>query len=202
MDYFKFMAHISGVYRQQLAQVLSDEMLGLLQQYHTVLNPELRLCIVACLKIMRNKDVVPGATVLPVFLKLFKCPDKELRSVLHASVVSDMKEINKSAKNHAINRKLQNFILGMLQDPSESAARKSLNVMIELYKRQVWRDDRTVNAIWAGVMHDNPKIVASAAKFFLILDYDHQSDNESVESSEAEDAAQMLKHHKGSKLTK
>ena len=73
--------------------------------------------------------------------------------------------------------------------------------MIELFKRHIWNDDKTVNAIWAGVEHSDPKIVANACKFFLILDYDYQSES-SVESSEAEDAANMLKHHKGSKLTK
>jgi protein SDA1 len=41
----------------------------------------------------------------------------------------------------------------MLQDPSEDAARRSLNVMIELYKRKIWNDDKTVNAIWKGCEH-------------------------------------------------
>jgi protein SDA1 len=48
-----------------------------------------------------------------------------------------------------------------------------MNVMIELYKRHIWNDDKTVNAIWTGCEHTNPKIVAAACKFFLILDYDY-----------------------------
>jgi len=44
---------------------------------------------------MRGKETVPAAAVLPVFLKLFKCQDKELRKMLHASIVSDLKELNK-----------------------------------------------------------------------------------------------------------
>jgi len=59
-----------------------------------------------------------------------------------------MKLINKQAKNHGINKKLQNFILGLLQEPNEDSARRSLSVMIELYKRHIWNDDKTVNAIW------------------------------------------------------
>jgi len=89
----------------------------------------------------------------------------------------------------------------MLQDANEDASKRSLNVMIELYKRHIWNDDKTVNAIWAGVEHADPKIVANASKFFLILDYDYQSESD-VDSDEAEDAAALLKHHKGSKLTK
>ena len=72
------------------------------------------MCLVTCLKIMRGKEVVPAAAVLPVFLKLFKCQDKELRRLLHASIITDLKELNKQSKNHAINKRLQNFILGML----------------------------------------------------------------------------------------
>ena len=99
-----------------------------------------------------------------------------------------------------MNKKLQNFILSLLQDPNEDGAKRALNVMIELYKRQVWNDEKTVNAIWTGgVLHQNPKIVVAACKFFLILDYEYKS--ESSETSE-EDAADLLKHHKGSKLTK
>lgn len=176
-------------------------MLNILQQYYAILHPETRMALVTCLKIMRTKDVVPAVAVLPVFLKLFKCKDKELRKFLHSIIVQDIKQLNHNAKNHAVNKKLQNFILSMLQDPNEDASRRSLNVMIELYKRHIWKDEKTVNAIWQGVLHSNPKIVAASCKFFLILDYDYQSDSD-MDSSEADDAAAMLKHHKGSKLTK
>ena len=57
------------------------------------------MVLVTCLKIMRGKDVVPATVVLPVFLKLFRCQDKELRKFLHSSIVKDLKEINKKAKN-------------------------------------------------------------------------------------------------------
>ena len=201
IDYFKFMAHISAVYQQQVASFLSNEMLSILQQYYSILHPEVRMTLVTCLKIMRGKDVVPATAVLPVFFKLFKCKDKELRAFLHGCIVTDIKDLNKNSKNHAINKKLQNFILTLLQDPNEDAARRSMNVMIELYKRHIWNDEKTVNAIWQGTEHANPKIVAAACKFFLILEYDYQSDSD-IDSSEADDAVAVLKHHKGSKLTK
>lgn len=72
------------------------------------------MCLVTCLKIMRGKDNVPATTVLPVLLKLFKCKDKALRKYLHGVIISDLKQLNQSAKNHGINKKLQNFILGLL----------------------------------------------------------------------------------------
>lgn len=158
------------------------------------------MCLVTCLKIMRGKDIVAPAVVLPVFLKLFRCKDKELREFLHGCIISDLKELNKKAKNNTLNKKLQNFIQNLLQDPNEEAAKRALNVMIELYKREVWNDEKTVNAIWTGgVMHGNPKIAAASCRFFLVLDYEHQSaESETTD----EDAMDLLKHHKGSKLTK
>jgi len=74
-----------------------------------------------------------------------------------------------------------------LQDPNEDSAKRSMNVMIELYKRKVWNDDKTVNAIWQGCEHGNPKIVAAACKFFLILDYDMKDESDDDDSSD-EDA--------------
>ena len=55
---------------------------------------------------MRGKDNVPAATVFPVFFKLFRCKDKELRSFLHSVIISDLKLMNANAKKHNINKKL------------------------------------------------------------------------------------------------
>lgn len=62
--------------------------------------------MVTCLKLIRSKDLVPGSMVLPVLFKLFKCKDKELRKFLHSAIVTDIKKINLSHKNHGINKKL------------------------------------------------------------------------------------------------
>lgn len=98
VEYFKFMAHISGVYQEELAEFLSNEMLNILQQYYSILNPSVRMTLVTCLKIMRGKDVVSPSIVLPVMLKLFRCEDKHLRKFIHAIVVGDLKRLNQNHK--------------------------------------------------------------------------------------------------------
>ena len=98
IEYFKFMAHISGVYQEELAEYLSNEMLNILQQYYSILNPAVRMTLVTCLKIMRGKDVVSPSVVLPVMLKLFRCEDKQLRKFIHAIVVGDLKRLNLNHK--------------------------------------------------------------------------------------------------------
>lgn len=75
-EYFKFMAHISGVFKEELAEYLCNEFINLLQQYYSILNPVMRMTLVTCLRIMRGKDIVSPSIVLPVLLKLFRCEDK------------------------------------------------------------------------------------------------------------------------------
>ena len=99
-----------------------------------------------------------------------------------------------------MNRKLQTFVYDMMQDPNETATKRALSVMIELYKRRIWNDDKTVNVIAQSVLHDNPKVVASSAKFFLVLDYVYDTDTESEgESSAEEDKKMVLGKYKGTK---
>lgn len=108
-EYFKFMAHISGVvgvYKETLKDYLSTEIINLLQQYYSILNADVRMTLVTSLKIMRSKDVVAPGVALPVLLKLFRCEDKALRKFIHAIVVSDMKKLNLTHKVNNINRKL------------------------------------------------------------------------------------------------
>ena len=105
-EYFKFLAHISGVYKEELAEYLCNEFINLLQQYYSILNPVIRMSLVTCLKIMRGKDVVSPSVVLPVFFKLFRCEDKHLRKYLHSNIVTDLKKLNEKHKVQNINRKL------------------------------------------------------------------------------------------------
>jgi len=75
--------------------------------------------------------------------------------------------------------------------------------MIELYKRKIWNDDKTVNVIAEGCLNDNPKVVAAAAKFFLVLDYDWESDSEGDSSEEDQEQKIILGKYKGTvKMTK
>ena len=199
-EYFKFFAHISSVYKEDIADYLCNEFVNVLQQYYSIMNPHMRLSLVTCLKIMRGKDVVSPSVVLPVLFKLFRCEDKHLRKFLHSVIVTDMKKLNEKCKVININRKLQNFIYTMIQDQNEGAARRSLSVMIELYKRRIWNDEKTVNVISEACFNTNPKVIVAACKFFLILDYDHDSEDES--SDDENTKIKLLKQRKGSKMTK
>lgn len=104
--YLLFFAHISQKYKADIVEPLSTECMAALEQYYSVLNPLTRLTFVTALKILRGKDLVQPVVVLPIFFKLFKCKDKELRKFLHQGLVSDLKRLNQEGKANQVNRRL------------------------------------------------------------------------------------------------
>ncbi|GLD55455.1 protein SDA1 homolog [Lates japonicus] len=74
-----------------------------------------------------------------LFFELLRCHDKLLRKTLYTHIVADIKNINAKHKNNKVNTTLQNFMYTMLRDSNPIAAKISLDVMVELYKRNIWR---------------------------------------------------------------
>jgi protein SDA1 len=71
----------------------------------------------------------------------------------------------------------------VMQDESEIAAKKSLDVMIELYKKRVWTDARTVNVIATALDSTVTKLVTTALNFFLSIDTKIQDEDEAEEAN-------------------
>ena len=59
----------------------------------------------------------------------------------------DIKTANQKHRNEQLNRSIQNFLYSLLATDNDVAAKKSLAVLTELWRRHVWRDARTVNVI-------------------------------------------------------
>merc|ERR1719450_1798332 len=76
----------------------------------------------------------------------------------------------------------------MLRDPASIAAKTSLDVMISLYKKNVWRDTKTVNVISTACFSKITKIMVTALKFFLGSDEENEE-----EDSDDEDEIPTLK---------
>ncbi len=75
------------------------------------------------------------------------------------------------SQNHRLNTTLQNFMFTMLRHDTEMAARKSLDVMIELWRRRVWTDAKTVNAMAQACFSHHTRVMASALHFFLGIEH-------------------------------
>ncbi|TWW66456.1 SDA1 -like protein [Takifugu flavidus] len=183
-DLVMFLAQISHCYVQQLStfpQELSELLLG----HHTLLDPELRMTFCKALILLRNKDLIDPTRLLELFFELLRCHDKLLRKTLYTHIVSDIKNINAKHKNNKMNTMLQNFMYTMLRDSNATAAKISLDVMVELYRRNIWNDAKTVNVITTACFSKVTKILVAALQFFLGKDEEEKNDSDS--DSEASD---------------
>ena len=71
----------------------------------------------------------------------------------------------------------------MLKDSATIAAKTSLDVMATLYRKNVWRDAKTVNVIATGCFSKETKILVAATKFFLGSDDQDDDENSDDEMS-------------------
>ncbi|KAM9381673.1 protein SDA1 homolog isoform 2-T2 [Phaethornis superciliosus] len=129
--------------------------------------------------------------------------DAELRMTLYTHIVSDIKNINAKHKNNKVNTTLQNFMYTMLRDSNPTAAKISLDVMIELYTRNIWNDAKTVNVITTACFSKVTKVLVAGLKFFLGKDEDEKQDSESESEDDAPTARDlMMRYATNKKSTK
>lgn len=107
----------------------------------------MRNCFCRALILLRNKNLIPALDLLELFFQLLKCPDKSLRSFLENHIITDIKNMNAKHKDMKLNSTLQNFMYTMLRDSNPKAAKMSVDIMIELYKKNIWNDAKTVNVL-------------------------------------------------------
>lgn len=73
----------------------------------------------------------------------------------------------------------------MLTDNHPVAAKVALDVMIELYQKNIWNDAKTVNVIASACFSNLTKVMVAALKFFL------GSDKEDGQESESESEVRL-----------
>ena len=94
--------------------------------------------------------------------------------------------MNAKHKDVKLNSKLQAFMYSMVNDSDPKASKLSLDVMIELYRKNVWQDAKTVNAVAHACFSSVVKNMVTAIKFFLGSDDDDENGPESDSDDEDE----------------
>lgn len=116
------------------------QLLTMLEEKYAALDKETRKSILQGLIILRNRNRVAPLRLLLLCFTLFRVQDKELRAMVYRYIVNDIQNVNKKHKSEKINRTLQHQLYTVLEDKTnEVAAKKSLDVMVELYKYVVFR---------------------------------------------------------------
>lgn len=117
--------------------------------------------------ILRAKNILYPVETIQFLFTLFNIEDKELRTLLYKYILNDIRRMNKHHKNLKINQQLKNFIYEIIVKNADKMTQKCLQMMIDLYKRNIWTDNRSVNIIAEGCFSQSPKI-RMIASYFLI----------------------------------
>lgn len=151
--------------------------------------------------LLRNKNLISPLDLLELFFQLLRCPDKNLRKFLEQHIITDIKNMNAKTKDMKLNATLQNFMFSMVKDSNPKAAKMSLDIMIELYKKNIWNDSKTVNVIGTvGCFTKTTKVMVAALKFFLGTDEDEE--NSDSDSDETPDLKAAILANRVTKKTK
>lgn len=197
-DLVMFLSQVAHCYLEELSK-FPQELTDLLLNHHTALHPDLRMTFCKALILLRNKDLISPTSLLELFFELLRCHDKLLRKTLYTHIVTDIKNINAKHKNNKLNTVLQNFMYTMLRDSNPIAAKISLDVMVELYRRNIWNDTKTVNVITTACFSKIAKILVAALKFFLGKDEDEGNDSNSESEDEGPTARDLMIRYSTSK---
>jgi len=178
-DLVMFLAQVAKCYGAEMKE-FPDMIVRALRKHSTVIDPDMRLSFCRALILLRNKSLISPAEIHQLFFELLSCQDKTLRSFLKDNIINDIKNINAKHKDIKLNTTLQNFMYSMLRDNHAIAVKTSLEIMITLYQKNVWRDQKTVNVITTACFHKVTKVMVAALKFFLGTDTaeDEESDDD------------------------
>uniref|UniRef100_A0A0B8RTR4 Protein SDA1 n=1 Tax=Philothamnus irregularis TaxID=1899461 RepID=A0A0B8RTR4_9SAUR len=197
-----FLAQVAHCYPNYLED-FPQQLKELLSYCHTVLDPDLRMTFCRALILLRNKNLINPTSLLELFFELLRCHDKFLRKTLYTHIVTDIKNVNAKHKNNKMNTMLQSFMYTMLQDSNPTAAKISLDVMVELYRRNIWNDARTVNVITLACFSKVTKIQVAGLTFFLGKDEDGKKGSDSESEDDGPSARDlMVRYATGKKTTK
>ncbi|XP_009475466.1 PREDICTED: protein SDA1 homolog [Nipponia nippon] len=195
-----FLAQVAHCYPEHMAS-FPQQLKDLLSYHHTVLDADLRMTFCKALILLRNKNLINPTSLLELFFQLLRCHDKLLRKTLYTHIVSDIKNVNAKHKNNKVNTTLQNFMYTMLRDSNPTAAKISLDVMIELYRRNIWNDAKTVNVITTACFSKVTKVLVASLKFFLGRDEDEKQDSDSESEDDAPTARDLMMRYATNKKT-
>ncbi len=151
---------------------------------------------------MRNKGLLKCDVLILKFFKLFKLQDKNLRSMIRGYIISDLKKQNQRHKNVKLNKKIQNVIYELIKQNDDEIAKRVFMIMVDLYKINVWNNEKTANIIAQGCFNRNWKIVYMACQFLIDSSVGNLTFKVEGEISDEEANELMVRSALGSKKTK
>eukprot|EP00331_Platyophrya_macrostoma_P024633 CAMPEP_0176436722 /NCGR_PEP_ID=MMETSP0127-20121128/18151_1 /TAXON_ID=938130 /ORGANISM="Platyophrya macrostoma, Strain WH" /LENGTH=887 /DNA_ID=CAMNT_0017820123 /DNA_START=41 /DNA_END=2704 /DNA_ORIENTATION=- len=164
-----YVCHVAHCYPAECRHV-ADVLIRTLRSTKGSLDQETRLSLAKNLMLLRSKDLVGPEDSLPVLFELLQMRDKTLRKAILSHIVGDIRKANlPSSKNGpAVNKKAQSFLFHVMKEDDPVQARCAMMLMIDLYRRNVWADERTVQVLTTACFSRHTAILRTALRFFLL----------------------------------
>lgn len=185
VDIASFMGAVTPSYKGA-GQKIVPGVIALLGDNASVMNPVLRRGLVRFLALLRARQIADARLVIPLFFRLLACNDKPLRRMLHGHIVSDLRRLH-NGSGDASRRALQSFLFAALEDPDDTLVKRTLHVLVDLFRKHVWTDARCANMIANTCFHSSTRIAIIAARFLLDSNVREVGDIESDDDDDEEE---------------
>lgn len=161
-----FISQVASCYPEDTEDI-APQLVELLQTHGNVLHPDVRAKLFQALVTLRNKGQVDPLLLLKLCFRLFPIQDKTLRSSLSHYLFNDIKNLNTKKKDEKLNRSLQAELFKVVAEDTTITARKTVEILAQLYRRRIWTDERTVNVIGTACRSKCSRVLTTALNFFL-----------------------------------
>lgn len=196
-DLINFMSHVVSYYPDE-GKSIPIALFDIMEQHGGTVHPDVRAKLFQALILLRNRNIVDPLLLIKLSFKLFSIPDKTLRTTLSEYIFNDIKAININKKNDKLNKGVQSVLFAIVNEDISIKARKTVDILSDLYRRRVWTDERTVNVIASGCLSSSTRVMVSAINFFLGIENKMFDDDEDEKSAGVAD----VNYHEHSKKTK
>ena len=208
-----YLCHVSHCYPKECAHI-PDVLLAALTTVGTKLNTDRRQTFVQSLVLLRSKNLVSPDKTMPVLFDLLLLRDKALRRLVLAHIVADIRRFNTAGSQACkgggaaqFNKVVQNFLFGVVQQDDPTQTRCALLVMLDLYRRGIWANERCVEVIAQASFSRHTRIIRTALRFFLlqfpkITSVDDNSDEEQDDKVVTETMTRAMHKYKCKGKTK
>ncbi|CDW51799.1 SDA1 and PDZ and NUC130 3NT domain containing pro tein [Trichuris trichiura] len=146
---------------------LRDQLMALLKRSASDFDSPVRVALCKALLLLNTRKMICLSDLVGLFLELLKCRDKTLRMFLFTATVNRLRKTNATRRDQKLDSSLQKTFLWHLQESNALIARFSLLVLIDLYRRRIWRNDKIANGIAQASLNPVNRIAITAVRFLL-----------------------------------
>ena len=208
-----FLSQVMVCYPRELAH-FPVQIKAVLAEHRDTIHRDARFTLLRALVLHVHRGQMRPAELLAAMLPLFGCDDKKLRKFVSRTAVAVVRDVNRKTKAVRFNREAQTLVQEIVTDGVDRASSRSLQVMLELYRRRVWDGARAVNIIAQAVFSAKAKVSLAAVHFFLgieeamadVVDSDDDDEDDGKAAAMLQRKTQMdlrsINYHQHAKKTR